>query len=295
MPTALKWLSMSRVFAIASLSTFIVPRAQAWGKLGHRTVAIIAEERLSPAAHEKVREILGRSTLASIATCADDIKRHPVKCGPFDVNANHRSSGWHFIDIPVNATPTAASMKQYCANHGRHDECSTEQMKKEIMTLRDPEASLSQKQIALMFLIHLMGDIHQPLHNATENDAGGNAKLVHFMETSRVHKAINLHHLWDNVVMKDSEQKKWSPEELAQKLSQDIAGRNIEAWTQGDIIDSAALESFSIAKTRIYQAYAQNGGDRPGRDYQREMRPIAFEQIEKAGVRLAFVLNQIWH
>jgi hypothetical protein len=267
----------------------------AWGGLGHRTVAIIAKHRLSPKALQQVQVILGpKTSLADIATCADDIKRHPVKCGSFMLNADHRSSGWHFIDIPITATPTATTLTQYCRNHGKDDQCSTEQIKHKLVTLKDPKADQSEKQIALMFLVHLVGDLHQPLHNATDGDSGGNAKLIRFMATPHTRKPMNLHHLWDNIIMKNSEVKKHRPEALAAELERDMAGKNTAAWAQGEIINVAALESFNIAKMRIYPAYSQSGGDDVGRDYQNEMQPIAFEQVEKAGVRLAALLNGIW-
>ena len=145
-----------------------------------------------------------------------------------------------------------------------------------------------------MFLVHLVGDLHQPLHNATDGDSGGNAKLVRFMATPHARKPMNLHHLWDNMIMKDSEVKKRRPADFADGLEADMKEKNTAEWSQGELIDSAALESFSIAKTRIYRAYATEGGNSIGRDYQRELQPVAFEQVEKAGVRLAALLNQTW-
>ena len=270
-------------------------RLYAWGGLGHRTVAIIAEHRLSARALEEVRLILGpKTSLADISTCADDIKRRPIKCGSFTLNADHRSSRWHYVDIPINAQPTASTVRSYCRGHGRDDQCSTEQIKKEIAVLQDPKADVRAKQIALMFLVHLMGDLHQPLHNADDGDSGGNAKLVRFMASPRARKKTNLHHIWDNMLMKDSEAKKWRPAELAAELERDMARKNTASWISREIVDSSALESFRIAQSRIYRAYALKDGGDLGRTYQAEMQPIAFEQVEKAGVRLAHILNQAW-
>jgi hypothetical protein len=282
------------IFLGLGLAVFPVA-ARAWGTLGHKTVAILAERRLSPNAARQVELILGPGvSLADVAKCADDIKRKPVRCGSFLLSADRRSSGWHFIDIPITAAPTAATLRRYCGNHGRDDQCSVEQIKQELKTLKDPAATLSERQIALMFVVHLVGDLHQPLHNATDGDAGGNAKLVRFMATPHARKPTNLHHVWDGMLMKDSVVKKTRPEALAAALERDMADKDTAAWTKGNVIDAAALESFSIAKTRIYRAYALEGGANLGRDYQAEMQPIAFEQVEKAGVRLAFLLNQVW-
>ncbi len=284
-----------RILLAALLVTLLSPQLYAWGTLGHRTVAILAERRLSPKALEQVLAILGPGTsLADIAKCADDIKRKPIKCGPFQLNADRRSSGWHYISIPIAATPTTSTLKQYCRNHGKTDQCSTEQIKGQLATLKDPKADLYTKQIALMFLVHLVGDLHQPLHNADDSDAGGNGKLVSYMATPKARKKTNLHHIWDNMLMQDSEVKKLRPEALADDLERNMKGKDTTAWTQGELIDTVALEGFEIAKTRIYPSYAQEGGKILGRDYQHEMQPIAFERIEKAGVRLAALLNQTW-
>jgi len=281
------------IFAIIFLS-FVPSKLFAWGKLGHKTVAIIAEQRLSDKAREEVRKILGKTTsLDDISTCADDIKRRATKCGSFTLKADRRSSSWHYINIPIQAEPTAATVRQYCRrNHGKSDQCSTEQIKIQLAALKNPEGGLYEKQMALMFLVHLVGDLHQPLHNADDGDSGGNAKLVRFMASPRARKPTNLHHIWDNMLFKDSEVKKQKPEELAAELERDIAGKNTKTWTEGEIVDTVALEGFNIAKTKIYYSYNETNGKDLGRDYQVEMQPIAFERVEKAGMRLAFLLNR---
>ena len=267
----------------------------AWGGLGHRTIGLIAEHRLSSKALAQVRVLLGPSTtLADISRCADDIKRMPIKCGSFALNADNRSSRWHYLNIPINAAPTAETLRNYCRGHGRDDQCSTEQIKRQLGVLKDPKSDRHEKQIALMFLVHLVGDLHQPLHNADDGDAGGNAKLVRFMPSKQGRKKTNLHHIWDNLLMRDAEVKKRGPKALADQLEREIERKKPSAWVKGDVVAVAALESFNIAKTRIYWNYAQNGGADLKGEYQGEMQPIAFEQVEKAGVRLAFLLNQIW-
>lgn len=270
-------------------------RLYAWGGLGHRTVGLIAERHLSPAALAQVRGLLGpNASLSDIATCADDIKRKPIKCGPFMLNADKRTSSWHYINIPLNGAPTADTLTRWCKGHGRQDQCSIVQIRRQLEILKDPKTDLYGKQIALMYVVHLVGDLHMPLHNADDGDAGGNSKLVRFMAGPRGNKKTNLHHIWDNMLLKDSEVKKRKPKELAERLERDLEGKNSGAWTSGDLIDKAALESFSIAKTRIYANYELTGGADLKGDYQREMQPIAFEQVEKAGVRLAALLNETW-
>lgn len=285
-------MSRSRIAVLAGLLLLAPSRLLAWGTLGHKAIALMAERRLTPAARAQVAAILGRGvSLADIAKCPDDLKRKPVRCASFTVNADHRSAGWHYLDIPIDAAPTASGLRAYCRNHGRDDQCSTEQIKRFLAVLKDPRAGLYQRQLALMFVVHLVGDLTQPLHNADDGDAGGNAKLVRYFATPRKRKPTNLHHVWDAMLMKDSEVKKTRPEELAAFLERDLARKDPSAWTRGDVIDGTALEAFSIAKSRIYRAYALDGGRDLGREYQTELQPVAFEQVEKAGVRLAFLLN----
>jgi len=263
--------------------------AFSWGGLGHRTVAIIAEHRLTPQAQAAVSRILGPTTsLADISTCADDIKRKPIRCGSFTLNVDRRSKGWHYIDIPLEDTPAEATLNKYC-RQGK--QCAPAQAKLDLDVLRNPSADLYQKQVALMFLVHFIGDIHQPLHNVNDNDGGGNSKLVTFFPGKRSHKKTNLHHIWDNILIKDSQVKKTRPEALAAELERHISGQDAENWIRGDVIMAAALESFNIAKKRIYPSYFA-GNTNLGRDYQAEMQPIAFGRLEMAGVRLAYLLNE---
>lgn len=284
--------SRSRTAVLAGLLLLSPARLLAWGTLGHKTIALMAERRLTPAARAQVAAILGPGvSLADVAKCPDDMKRKAIRCASFEVNADHRSSGWHYVNIPIEATPTASGLRAYCRNHGRDDQCSTEQIKRFLAVLKDPRASLYQRQLALMFVVHLVGDLTQPLHNADDGDAGGNAKLVRFFASPRKRKPTNLHHVWDNMLMKDSDVRKTRPEELAARLERDVARKDTSGWARGDVIDASALEAFSIAKSRIYRAYALDGGRDLGRDYQRDLQPVAFEQVEKAGVRLAALLN----
>lgn len=274
------------------LSLGLIPgQAHAWGKLGHKVVALLAERRLTPKAAKKVDELLGAKTsLADIAGCADDIKRKPIRCGSFMLPADHYSSGYHFINIPIDASPSKTALRVYCRNHGRDDGCSVAQIKEDLKTLGDDGADRRDRQIALMFVVHLVGDVHQPLHDADDGDSGGNAKLVRFLQSARAKKPTNLHHIWDDVLLRDSDVRKTSPEQLAAELERDLARKNWSAWLSGDGIDDAALEAFAIAKDKIYPAYYELRGSF-GADYQREMQPIALEQVEKAGVRLAHLLN----
>ena len=144
-------------------------------------------------------------------------------------------------------------------------------------------------------MVHLMGDLHMPLHCADDSDKGGNDKLVRFKTPGRRGRGskIKLHALWDRLIEIHTDE---DPRGLATDLEKEIKAMDRSVWTQDDE-KAWAFESYQIAKTVIYkgmdpgpQDYTDN--TLPG-DYYEKMRPIVEQQLEKAGIRLAFVLNEI--
>ncbi|MDE1975765.1 MAG: hypothetical protein KGI84_00720 [Elusimicrobia bacterium] len=302
-------------------------RAFAWGYVGHRAIGILAQQRLTPQALSAVQSILGQSdqgqdvSLADVATCPDDVKyakQDPYTCaGAFELASGEQSafgtvqipwkasSGWHFANVPNSASPTASDIEQYCqdnTNGNPAKKCVMAQIKYDIQILETPGESLSNRQMALMFLTHFVGDEHQPLHVNDDNDWGGNKKKVVFEG-----KPWNLHSLWDDVFMprygamtETGAAQAADSSDLAAKLDQDLGNRDTSAWTSvPDLPDEAAVESFDIAKNVIRPVYAQDYDPSQnaavfGPDYVKQMQPIAYEQLEKAGVRLAYILNQIF-
>jgi hypothetical protein len=141
---------------------------------------------------------------------------------------------------------------------------------------------------ALRFLIHFVGDIHQPLHAANHDDRGGNRIRV----SLHGHRT-NLHAVWDNDVVRAMGN---DPERLAAALERAVAPADRARWVKGGSVDWAN-ESFAIASREIYAAPDIRGREnvRLRDDYPESERPFVAVQIEKAGVRLAAVLNRILH
>ncbi|MBC7475654.1 MAG: S1/P1 nuclease [Candidatus Sericytochromatia bacterium] len=268
--------------------------AMAWWESGHQTVAIIAENHLTNNAKNKINEILGNSTghtvhLNEIAVCADVIKHHSINCAhDFKLKKSSKTGNWHFIDISLSEkNPTVESIEKYCVN----GDCVLDQMKNEISTLKDKSASQFEKQKSLMFLVHFMGDIHQPLHCIDDEDKGGNDKEV-FLYAPTVDKKMNLHSLWDNIIQENKPKENITPESLSVLLEKDILKKKTNNWLKGNT-SSWTLESFNIAKNVIYANYKKNNGHLE-KNYQAKMQPIAYQQIEKGGLRLAKILNDIF-
>jgi hypothetical protein len=283
----------------AVLAVMLLPQpSHAWGAKGHRTIAFIAESRLSPAAKQNIAAILGPgATLDRLAPCADFIRKDEgATCSGIAFAAEPESEPWHFVDVPIGDDPAGAdSLGTYCKNG-----CVMNAITAQIETLKNDASSKADKRKALMFLVHFVGDEHQPLHCANDNDRGGNQKPVQWTAPvdnpkPEAEKApLNLHSLWDHIVEPSDSLDAWV---LAGRLKADLKDKDVTGWTQGDFVHEAAMESYQLAKSTIYPAYDRNagpGGPEIDSAYQANMQPIAFDRLEMAGVRLAALLEQIF-
>jgi hypothetical protein len=153
--------------------------------------------------------------------------------------------------------------------------------------LTDKRVLASGRAEALRFLIHFVGDVHQPLHAADNRDKGGNATRV-VLRGQRT----NLHAVWDVDVVRALGR---SPEEISTQLEREITPADIRMWQMGNGLDWA-IESFRIASREIYGGLSGAGGtDAPiilPPDYTASESALVRQQLEKAGVRLAWVLNE---
>ena len=166
----------------AILAVFLLPAlAFSWGKTGHRVVGQIAENHLSPKAAAAVRDLLGPDSLAEIANWADEIRSDP---------SWKRADPWHYVNIPDGETYEAMT------KNPAGDIIVA--MKRFEATLRNPAAPKEERIQALKFLVHMIGDIHQPLHAGKRDDLGGNRVSVHWFRSV---EATNLHTVWDDLII----------------------------------------------------------------------------------------------
>ena len=255
-----------------------------WGNVGHETIAAIAEKNLSPATIAKIRPLLGGMSLEEEAVWADEYKQKHWNTAP-----------WHYINLPVRLDVTAASIPRYCAQDKHKDGDVVSQIEKDIRVLQAHGTGLQERQKALGFLIHFISDAHMPLHVGDDNDAGGNAVQVRFFApTARSNRGhvTNLHSLWDNLIeVKAAE----DPLELGEELNQQITPAERQAWASGSL-EKWVFESYEIAKMRIYPGIGSNRAAVTvlPRDYYARMRPLVDVQLEKARVRLARVLEEVF-
>lgn len=233
-----------------------------WGATGHRAVGYVAEQHLSKKARLAIEKILRGQSLAMAGTWMDDIKSDSVYDNTHD---------WHWVTIQTGET------YEKSVKNPKGDLVMT--LERLIADLKSKKLSSKQEAEHLKMIIHLIGDIHQPLHVGFGTDQGGNqVKLTWFGTNS------NLHRVWDTDMIDGS---KLSYTELA------------NAWPKADATRIKTLQQASVrdmaneAMTFRKQVYAYGDG-KLGYDYNYQNFNTVLEQIQKAGIRLAGVLNQIY-
>jgi hypothetical protein len=243
--------------------------AFAWGPEGHSLVARIAEVQLTPAVRARVVEILGPGkTMASVASWADEIRR-----------SRNETGAWHYVDIPIEKSHL--EMERDCAK----GDCVVSAIARFRQTMHDPAATADQRREALMFVIHFVGDMHQPLHSSErDHDKGGNTVQILFHD-----RKTNLHSLWDSGLLG-----RLQPEEqLFPALSAEAARRR-KKYGRGTVT-AWAEESHKEAKKLVYGKLPKPAAaDQPVTvppAYEAAAGPLIQKQIERAGARLAYVLN----
>jgi hypothetical protein len=252
------------VFALAP-----VQEAAAWGASGHSIVAEIAQRRLHPRALRQVKKLLGgEKSLASIASWADDITL-----------LRPNTANWHFVNIPYDADDYLPARD--CPETAKGD-CAINAIARSRAVLADARAPAQQRAEALKFLVHFVGDVHQPLHCTDRNDAGGNKVAVAFFGS-----AMSLHAVWDYGII-DKHTFDWG--QYVDELERNwIAGKDLARLQRGSPVDWA-LEAHKLA---VEVVYVLPEDLKLGEDYYRRALPVVDRQLALAGVRLAALLNQI--
>jgi hypothetical protein len=278
---------------LAALLALGVPAegALAWGPQGHRLIGEIADRYLDPQARAKVGELLrddrladgrrsGRQTLAEIANWADEIR---------DTERGRKLSPMHYDEIPLCGR---AEYSKYC----RRGRCATAYLARQLEVLSDPSSPPRQRNQALKWVVHLVGDIHQPLHAAGRDDRGGNAVEVAFFGERSNDGKLNLHAVWDYYLLR-----RWVSERGGEKVvfSASPSDGELADWQQGSPSDWIR-ESHDIARDMVYPALpVPNSCSQPitgvvaiDQAYSARAAPVAISQVRKAGVRLARLLNE---
>jgi S1/P1 Nuclease len=269
---------------LAALALVAPATLNAWNAQGHRLVALVATNHLTPAARQQVQTLLGDETLADVAVWADQY-----------LLGNHQTSFWHYVNIP----PDAASYDRDrdcprqpgVATGGRGDtwrDCVVDRIRYNQQRLADTSLDRADRAIALKFLVHLVGDLHQPLH-ALGVERGGNGIRVSVFGSPDCRyddgtpHPCNLHGVWDTELIA---RRRLSDQQYVAELERIITQRG-SSVTVTDSPDEWAMESHAAAKRALLPA--QGVVDEA---YYRAHIATVDERLALGGWRLAVLVNQ---
>lgn len=250
------------VLSICVVLLVLPAAARAWGNTGHRVVGRIAEDHLSPEAARGVDDLLGEETLAQASTWADYVRSEPEW---------RKADDWHWVTLPGDVS--------YEESEKNPNGDLIEALRRFEATLADESRPDEERRHALRFLVHMTGDLHQPLHVGTGEDRGGNDEIVLWFD-----EAANLHAVWDTEILK-SEGLSFS--ELADFLEPPTP-EQLADWQRGTYLDWA--EESRALRPLVYDL----GNQRLSWQYRHRALPVVHQRLLQAGVRLAWVLNRVF-
>lgn len=248
------------LFSLAGISIILI----SWGFKGHRAVATIAQKHLTSNTAYVVSAYLKGESMADVSTWADD-------------NRDNTSAPWHFLNLPLGLTH-----EQFVKFVSESDNNVYSAILKAEANLKDKSLSADQKNEALKYLIHFVGDAHQPMHISRKEDKGGNTIQVRFDD-----KGTNLHSLWDSKLI---DHEGLSEADIAKNY--DVAApAQIRQW-QSDSPMEWIWESYQISS----ELYAQvKPGQAIDDAYYQKYIPVIRRRIDQAGIRLAGELNRLFN
>lgn len=253
-----------------------------WGGAGHHIVIRIALTRMTPDAMRLVTSLLGDEDVVDASTWADRIRRDR----PHTYN-------WHFVNVPIGERTYVASRD--CPQTEAGD-CIVAAIARARAEIVNPALSREARTESLRFLLHFVGDMHQPLHTIGNRDRGGNdvATFVLGHEPAEGRSHPNLHAVWDSLLIsrRGLDEAAYTELLLNRLRTEPLDGPetiDVEAWT---------MEAHELARRFVY-AYPGFSTERPlptpvrlDPTYQRIAEPVVDRQLLRAGVRLARILNE---
>lgn len=255
------------VFSNALL--FLSVLLTSFGSVGHRSVGKIAENNLTPKAKSAVETLLGNETLAGVSTWADEVRSQP----------EYRSTAsWHFLNLPLGLDYKQFEGQVEGMNNGNvysalinaeHD-------------LINPAITREKKIEALKFLVHFVGDMHQPMHISSAEDKGGNTIQLNYNG-----KGTNLHSLWDSKLV---DKQGLTFEQIAEGAKP--SNKQVAQWQKGPQL-KWAWESYQIS-SKLYAEVDTMKSRSINEEYYKRHMPIINLRIQQAGIRLAAILNEIF-
>ncbi len=271
---------MKKPLALTLLFTLAVP-AFPWGRTGHRLVALVASDHLTPDAEANVKYLLGRDSMADVASFADDYR-----------SAHPETAGWHYVDIPSTEklydrtrdcpVPLVGGQPDLSA---RWRDCAVDRIPYFVAELKDPTTPRPEKLFALKMLIHLVGDLHQPFHALGDARGGNSIKVREFGTTQCGQYSCNLHATWDGGLI---DHRRLNETKYLALLEKDITDLKLNekpdgtptAWANAS--HRAAVAALVSNNTLIDQQYFD------------DEIPVVDRELEFGGLHLAHLLNAIF-
>jgi hypothetical protein len=305
-----------------ALLMWTAPAADAWGCKGHQTVAAIAEKHMTTEARQMVQKLLGDNPIDPKLKrwCGNATTDLMVDAStwPDDVRNERKNGPWHYIDIPRGKHK--GEPDEYCGTEG----CVTRAIEEQRAILKDKSADPVKRAEAIRYLVHFVGDMHQPLHAINNADNGGNCVAVKYFRHDPLPNALhperedyspNLHQIWDTEIL-ERDMEISSPVRYADELDEKFRGDSA-AWEAAGIrVDNWAWESHERAETAVYDAFTEKIAIEPdmkpkgcaddnhigkrmfdkhlavGEAYQLNAAKAVEPALAEAGVRLAMILNE---
>ena len=256
---------MRKVLSIA-FALLIPAMALAWGPKGHDTVAYIAEKHLSKKTLQKVTEVLEGHSLVYVANWMD--------------NASHTdeyayTKTWHYVNVDPEEGTYANSVKAASGD-------AVTAINALVENLKSGELTIEEERAQLMMLIHIVGDIHCPMHAGRKSDRGGTGTKVKYFGNQK-----KLHSVWDSEIVESAH--RWGYSEWQEQVDR-ATPKQVKAMEQGTPNDW--IEETVVLANEVYDSAAKTSN--MSYDYVAEYAPIIEQQFLKGGIRLAKLLEEIY-
>ena len=233
-----------------------------WSKTGHRVVGEVAEQHLSKKAKRAIESLLDGESLAAVANFGDEIKSD---------RAYRKFSAWHYVNIPFGKTYAQIEKNEYGDLVQGVNTC--------LEIIKNEKSSKEDKAFYLKFLVHLIGDLHQPMHVGRGEDKGGNDIQLQWFGSG-----TNLHRVWDSNMINENGM---SFTELATEYPE-MSKEQIKFLQSGSLLDW--VEESHLLAEKVYASVEP--GEKLSYRYSYDWWDTAADQLQKGGVRLAAVLNE---
>jgi len=273
--------SMRRFVCLIAIS--IASPTCAWWEDGHITASKIAERNLRPEVRKNLEKLLGNISISDPKIClfADNVRRNP------DFPQYKDSGPWHYVNRPIGEE---FSHKKHCLE----GKCVVEKLEEFRIVLKDKTRKSEDRLEALIFIVHLVEDMHQPMHCANRYDKGGNDLKVRYPRATEGDR-LNMHMVWDGKLVADA-MDGLVLGDFVVRLDESMKDEDRKKWKLGTP-DEWAAENHKIAAEYAYKAadgtaFAKTGVIDLDNAYVKRNTPIVRMQLQKAGLRLAEVLNE---